>query len=172
MPSVDSLAISINCRVRDAETPRVSAMSYGVAKRPRSLIGCRIVPKLYAVLFSTPPRKRVPHFSRVLCARGGRQCSRQQNGKGTPSTASKNPTTCHPERSIRIREANSDAESKDPFHLSISNRPGKGFSHHQPTSRCEDTTSKTACRAPPRQTTLADTNNPPPTRPPFAPDVA
>ncbi len=58
MPCVCFLAISINCRVRAAETPRVSAMSYGVAKRPRSLIGCRIVPKLYAGAFSRPNHEK------------------------------------------------------------------------------------------------------------------
>jgi len=67
MPCVCFLAISINCRVRAAETPSVSAMSYGVAKRPRSLMGCRIVPKLYAALSLDPTTKRgAPFLARPL----------------------------------------------------------------------------------------------------------
>ena len=69
MPCVCFLAISINCRVRDAETPSVSAMSYGVAKRPRSLMGCRIVPKLYAALSLDPTPKKGCPISRAPFAR-------------------------------------------------------------------------------------------------------
>jgi hypothetical protein len=78
--------------------------------------------KAYAFSMESP-RQWVPHPS-ALFALGWEAMQPAAKLESTASAMTKKNTTCHPERSIRIREANSDAESKDPFHLSISNRPG------------------------------------------------
>jgi hypothetical protein len=71
--------------VRAAETPSVSAMSYGVAKRPRSLIGCRIVPEIIRRAFS---RSHHEKGAPVSCA----PFAREVGGNAADSSTKEGPS--------------------------------------------------------------------------------